>query len=102
MFFGGRYLILMMGIFSVYAGILYNDIFSKSLNVFGSQWRVPGAIYNLTAEGLKAGVSPVQLSPSPYYHYENHSGYRIYNVTYDDKTAQFLGSAYPFGLDPVS
>nr|XP_061808038.1 V-type proton ATPase 116 kDa subunit a 1-like isoform X13 [Nerophis lumbriciformis] len=83
MVFAGRYIILLMGIFSVYTGIIYNDCFSKSLNMFGSGWSVrpmfgpKGA--NWSFETLE-GNAVLQLDPA------------IPGV---------FNGPYPLGIDPI-
>ncbi|XP_053603229.1 V-type proton ATPase 116 kDa subunit a 1-like isoform X4 [Plodia interpunctella] len=73
-FFGGRYIILLMGLFSMYTGIIYNDIFSKSLNIFGSSWK------NNYNESTLTSNKILQLNP--------------------DSNA-YTQTPYPFGVDPV-
>ncbi|UYV79513.1 unc-32 [Cordylochernes scorpioides] len=75
MFFNGRYMILLMGSFSIYTGLIYNDMFSKSLSIFSSHWRAPERVPGANAIYLR----DYQLNPAKNY----------------------LGTPYPFGIDPV-
>ncbi|XP_078332381.1 V-type proton ATPase 116 kDa subunit a 1-like isoform X2 [Crassostrea virginica] len=81
MFFGGRYIILLMGLFSMYTGLIYNDIFSKSFKFFDSSWdpHDPKTLKPYDAATLSGSTS----------------------LTLDPNVSFTKGGPYPFGLDPV-
>lgn len=64
-----------MGLFSVYTGAIYNDVFAKSTNVFGSSW-----FPNYNQSTLSAN-NELQFNAS--------------------LPSFYSGRPYPFGMDPI-
>uniref|UniRef100_A0A8D3E9W5 V-type proton ATPase subunit a n=1 Tax=Scophthalmus maximus TaxID=52904 RepID=A0A8D3E9W5_SCOMX len=81
MMFGGRYLILLMGLFSVYTGAIYNECFSRGLSTFSSAWHVgPMFENNIWNSSVLAGSEYLSMDPV---------------------VSGVFTSPYPFGIDPI-
>jgi V-type H+-transporting ATPase subunit a len=69
--FAGRYVLLLMGLFSIYTGSIYNDAFSQPYDFFESQWE----------EGTNESLAFAK------------DGMKLLNQKH-------VGNPYPFGIDP--
>ncbi|NXG41437.1 VPP3 ATPase, partial [Psilopogon haemacephalus] len=80
-FFEGRYLILLMGAFSIYTGFIYNECFSKATVIFPSAWSV-------AAMANHSSWSSAYLATHPL-------------LTLDPNVTGVFQGPYPFGIDPI-
>uniref|UniRef100_A0A667WG01 V-type proton ATPase subunit a n=1 Tax=Myripristis murdjan TaxID=586833 RepID=A0A667WG01_9TELE len=81
MMFGGRYLILLMGLFSVYTGAIYNECFSRGLSPFSSGWHV-NPMFKINRWNSSV------LEQSQY-------------LAMDPVVPGVFTGPYPFGIDPI-
>jgi V-type H+-transporting ATPase subunit a len=94
MAFYGRYIMLMMGVFSIYTGLIYCDAFSKELPIFKSMWEWP--------EDFKEGDTIEAHRPDKGYTYPFGMDYRwhdtendlIFSNSYKMKLSILLGWAH--------
>jgi V-type H+-transporting ATPase subunit a len=94
-FFAGRYLIAIMSVFSIFTGLIYNDIFAKSFNIFGSSFQV----YQNDSVLMSNSTKTLMIDPAdPYCNKTNPSNSSIDECT---RAKGYYGSPYVFGIDPI-
>ncbi len=92
MIFGGRYIILMMGLFSVFTGIIYNDFFSRAMSLFTSAWTFENGIGEPARPGY---VYPIGIDPA----WSLSSNMMLFMNSYKMKQAVLIGiTQMTFGI----
>ena len=92
----GRYLIILMGFFSFYCGIMYNDFLYLSLNLFGSCYEIKTDVTPILIERISEDcVYPIGIDPIWYISSQDINFYNSYKM----KMAVILGVIHmSFGI----
>ncbi|KAK0819148.1 H(+)-transporting V0 sector ATPase subunit a, partial [Friedmanniomyces endolithicus] len=97
MAFYGRYIMLMMGIFSMYTGTIYCDIFSKELSLFPSMWKwnfpegyEPGNGQMITAQRVEGYTYPFGMD----WRWHDTENDLLFSNSYKMKMSIILGWAH--------
>ncbi|KAI8916015.1 V-type ATPase, V0 complex, 116kDa subunit family [Gorgonomyces haynaldii] len=95
MFYGGRYIILLMGIFSMYTGLVYNDIFSMSMTLFESRYDFK--YHNATGRWVGEKTSTYGFGIDPAWHGAENN--LIFTNSYKMKMSILMGMVHmSFGV----
>ncbi|ORX76949.1 V0/A0 complex, 116-kDa subunit of ATPase [Basidiobolus meristosporus CBS 931.73] len=87
----GRYIILLMGLFSIFTGSIYNDVFSHSVTILPSGWAWSAS----SSEATSIGVCPFGLDSA----WHGSDNYLIFTNSYKMKMSVILGVLHmSFGI----
>ena len=104
MIYSGRYIVLLMGIFSMYVrfgdrtddrytGLIYNDLFSKPISLFKSGWVWPEKFeLGQVVTAKQVGVYPLGIDPA--WHAADNA--LLFSNSYKMKLSVVLGVIHVF------
>jgi V-type H+-transporting ATPase subunit a len=98
MAFYGRYIMLMMGIFSMYTGLIYCDAFSKDLPLFKSMWVWPSEF----KEGQTVSATRVEGYTYPFgldWRWHDTENDLLFSNSFKMKLSILLGWAHVSGIN---
>ncbi|KAG2219779.1 hypothetical protein INT45_008870 [Circinella minor] len=89
MFFSGRYMVLLMGLFSMYVGFIYNDMFSLSLDFWktGFDWPTEYNSTDTIEASPNGHVYPFGFDPS----WHGSENFLLFSNSYKMKQAIIIG-----------